>query len=154
MSKVSDHLKNHVRAYYHSSSVKSTDINEVDLQKFSYTTEVEASVAKRLLLDSSTRGEAIRLFLAWVILSRCDGTRTQSLLPSGISAIARNAPPGNASNTSKLRASPRLIRLLTTTQLKPRFSVNGRSLLAHCLQSSQSCPQTRLQTPSVRQMQF
>ncbi|KAK3202687.1 hypothetical protein GRF29_154g385665 [Pseudopithomyces chartarum] len=101
VSMISDHLKNHVRAYYHTHPAKAEDINEADLGAFSSATELETSEAKRLFLDQSTRSETIRLFLAWTILSRCDGTRPQNLLPSGVSAIMQSGSPAKESNLAE-----------------------------------------------------
>ena len=127
ISMISDHLKNHVRAYYHTHPAKAEDINEADLGAFSSATELETSEAKRLFLDQSTRSETIRLFLAWTILSRCDGTRPQNLLPSGVSAIMQSGLPAKESNSGTLHLPQGSIRQLTTMQPKPHSSVNGRS---------------------------
>ncbi|CAG8958337.1 hypothetical protein HYFRA_00000694 [Hymenoscyphus fraxineus] len=95
LSKIRDGIKNHTQNYYHNSPVSSQVVNEANLVELSSATGMATASLKQLLLNPLTRTPAIKVFLAQLVLSRCEG-RTDgqdSFLPQEISGLST---PGNA----------------------------------------------------------
>lgn len=99
VSKIRDNIKNHARTYYHSMPVPAVSIHESGLRDLATATGVSASVLSTALSNPSTRQDALRLVLAWVVLSRATGQRDASLLPADLSRLANLIPGRNDINT-------------------------------------------------------
>ncbi|KAF2105462.1 hypothetical protein BDV96DRAFT_374254 [Lophiotrema nucula] len=112
LSKIRDNLKNHVRSYYHNDPIRVGSFDASTLSGLAAATGMHTSVLATLLSDASTRNEATRVFLAWVVLSKCDGSRLPSLLPDDLSTTAVALQNKEGANAGELY-----------------FSLNERSVL-------------------------
>ncbi|ORY02274.1 hypothetical protein BCR34DRAFT_605625 [Clohesyomyces aquaticus] len=101
VSKVRDNIKNHVRSYYHLETVPATQLKESHLVGLATATGMSASALTGIFIDPSTRGDAIRLFIAWVAMSRCSGDRQPTLLPDELSSLATALPGNNGANAAQ-----------------------------------------------------
>jgi hypothetical protein len=90
LSKLRDKIKDHVQGYYHLSVVSNQIVDQQRLQDAAAGIGISASKMKELLLNPHSRLLVIRLYLAWLILSRCDGQASarSSFLPAEISSFA------------------------------------------------------------------
>jgi hypothetical protein len=87
LSKIRDNIKNHVRTYYHSGHVSAVDINESGIREIAATTGSNAAVVVVALLNPSTRDTALRSLIGSIILTRCTGERSPSLLPNKLDEL-------------------------------------------------------------------
>jgi hypothetical protein len=90
--KIRDNIKNHVRTYYCSALVPVASINQLGLQELATATGVSSSILAGALSNPSTRQDALRLFIGWIMLSRCTEERDPSLLPAELSRLAISIP--------------------------------------------------------------
>jgi hypothetical protein len=90
--KIRDNIKNHVRTYYHSSPVAAAIIDQVGLHELANATGISTSVLAGTLANPSTRRDTLRLFIGYVVLSRCTGDRDPSLIPAELSRLAAFIP--------------------------------------------------------------
>ncbi|CAG8976954.1 hypothetical protein HYALB_00008865, partial [Hymenoscyphus albidus] len=90
LSRVRDGIKNHVQNYYHQSTIRPELVDETEVIELAHTTGIPAATLRKLLLKPSTRLAAIRLYLAQLILSSCEGQHgsNTSFLPQEIAALA------------------------------------------------------------------
>ena len=92
LSKIRDGIKNHAQNYYHKAPVDLTMVDEkqAPLVQLAGALAIPTRGISDLLLNPSTRLPMIRLFLAHLILSRCDGQMdgSQSFLPNEVSALS------------------------------------------------------------------
>ena len=88
LSRIRDGIKNHVRSYYHSKAIPTTTVKKSQLSGVATATGLSASTITELFLNTSTRSEAIRLYIAWVAMSRCAGDRYPNFLPEEIARAA------------------------------------------------------------------
>jgi hypothetical protein len=86
LSRIRNNIKNHAQAYYHSQSVHA-DIDRSTMDRFATATRMSVTFLDGMFHDISTRGDGIRLFIAWSILSRYQGGAQHSLLPHGLGPL-------------------------------------------------------------------
>lgn len=86
VSKIRDNIKNHVQNFYHYQPVH-RGIGGAELTALAAATNLDPSVVETMLANPSTRSDTIRLFIAWAILSRCEGQRQPTLLPCELAPI-------------------------------------------------------------------
>lgn len=101
LSKIRDNIKNHVRSYYHFEAIRAGDINVSGLAGIATATGLRSSAVADLLSNPPTRSEAIRLFIAWVALSKCEDNTNPSLLPEELSNLAVQIPGKDGQNAGK-----------------------------------------------------
>lgn len=101
LSRIRDNVKNHVRTYYHQDAVIVSDVKESGLVPLASATGTNVSALVNGLLSPSTRGEIIRLFIAWATLTRCSGERHTSLLPDDIARLAMSIPGADGKNAGE-----------------------------------------------------
>jgi hypothetical protein len=98
LSKIRDNIKNHVRTYYHSGPISATDLNDAGIRDIAALTGSSAAVIINALSNPSTRDNALRAIVGSVILTRCTGERSPSLLPSELAALSMSIPVNNSNN--------------------------------------------------------
>ncbi|KAF1996558.1 hypothetical protein P154DRAFT_312374 [Amniculicola lignicola CBS 123094] len=121
LSRIRDNIKNHARTYYHFEHVQGADILESRLMHIAAATGTSASGLVDLLLNPGTRGEAIRLVIAWVILSKCETQSQRSLLPSDLSALAGAVPGSDGKNPAQTALFSKW-KVITGSLLQQRFN--------------------------------
>ena len=102
LSRIRDNINNHVRTYYHPGPISTTDINEAGIRDIAASTGTSASVVIRALTDPATKDKALRSIIASVILTRCTGERSPSLLPNDVAALSASIPVSNGNNRKLL----------------------------------------------------
>jgi hypothetical protein len=80
LSKIRDNIKNHVQTYYHFQLLPG-EVASSELAAFATATGLEATAIAAMLANTSMRGDIMRLFIAWAILSRCEEGQHPTLLP-------------------------------------------------------------------------
>lgn len=98
LSRIRDNINNHVRTYYHSGPVPATDINEAGIRDIAASIGTSASVIIKALADPAIKDKALRSIIASVILTRCTGERSPSLLPNDVAAMSASIPVSNGNN--------------------------------------------------------
>ncbi|KAF2691611.1 hypothetical protein K458DRAFT_3203 [Lentithecium fluviatile CBS 122367] len=86
VSRIRDNIKNHVQNFYHYQPVRG-GIGSSELTALAAATNLDAAVVEAMLVNTSTRGDTIRLFIAWAVLSRCEGLRQLTLLPLELAPV-------------------------------------------------------------------
>lgn len=112
MSRLRIKIKDHVQSYYHTLPVKAASIDQSQLQELAAATGLSTARLVEMLCTSHSRMSALRLYIAWVVLSRCGTQRTNapSFLPgevvafAGFLAGADNTNTGTAALGSKWKA--------------------------------------------------
>ncbi|EPE28768.1 hypothetical protein GLAREA_09889 [Glarea lozoyensis ATCC 20868] len=104
LSKIRDDIKNHVQNYYHNDDIQAELIDGTEVEELAREISAPPSTVQNLLLNSETRLEAIRLFLAHLILSSWAGqTKYQaSLLPREIAFTASSLPAADHTDFAQL----------------------------------------------------
>ncbi|KAF2183183.1 hypothetical protein K469DRAFT_711155 [Zopfia rhizophila CBS 207.26] len=120
LSRIRDNIKNHVRAYYHFDAVPATEIEESKLTDLATASGLSTSALINVILNPSTRAEAIRLFIAWVAMSRCTGERHPTLLPDELSRLAVTIAGKNGKNAAQSALFSRW-KAITGALLQPRY---------------------------------
>ncbi|OCK81385.1 hypothetical protein K432DRAFT_351216 [Lepidopterella palustris CBS 459.81] len=120
MSRLRDNIKNHVQSYYHTTTVAPNVVDESRLGDLAAATRIATWTLRDLLLDPATRTPAIRLFLGWLILSRCSQDAQPSLLPSEVSASVASMPGPDATNAARLVLFSKW-KAITCTLLQQRY---------------------------------
>lgn len=87
ISKIRDNIKNYVRTYYHSAPV-TAGINEAGLRSIASAVGLSDSALVGALSNPSTRQDALRLVVAWVVLSKSLGGRNAALLPADVAGLS------------------------------------------------------------------
>ncbi|KAF1831721.1 hypothetical protein BDW02DRAFT_40076 [Decorospora gaudefroyi] len=100
VSKIRDNIKNHVQTYYHFQPGPG-GIQSSDLAALATATNLNETVIEAMLVGTSMRGDAIRLFIAWAILSRCETGRHPTLLPLGLESILETMARKNLRGSGK-----------------------------------------------------
>lgn len=103
--KLRDNIKNHVRTYYHLSSIPAASVSQANMDQLATATGTSSARLASMLSNTSTRAETLRLILAWIVLSRCTGGRNESLLPGELAAIDMAIPGRDGSNAGKFNFS-------------------------------------------------
>lgn len=98
LSKIRDNIKNHVRTYYHSGQIPATEVNDAGIREIATLTGVSAAVFVNALSNPSTRDNALRSIVASVILTRCTGERSPSLLPGELAGLITSIQVNNENN--------------------------------------------------------
>jgi hypothetical protein len=105
LSKIRDNIKNHVQSYYHFQPVQH-EILDSELASFATSTSLKNTAATGMLADISTRADAIRSFIAWALLSRCEVGKQPTLLPSEVEpmfeAVSKRSGTGSGKHTPTL----------------------------------------------------
>ena len=104
LSKIRDNIKNHVRTYYHSGPITSADLNDASIRDVAALTGSSPAILVNALSNPSTRDNALRAIVGSVILTRCTGERTPSLLPTELAAISATIQVDSGNNRKS--ASP------------------------------------------------
>jgi hypothetical protein len=102
LSRIRDNINNHVRTYYHSGPIPATDVNETGIRDIAAATGTSAAVVVKALADPTNRDKALRSIIAAVILTRCTGERSPSLLPNDVAAMSASIPVNNGNNCRSL----------------------------------------------------
>lgn len=103
LSRIRDNIKNHVRTYYRFDASGAEGIQESQLVELATATGLRTSALLSSLADGSKRGDAISLFIAWVLMSRCEGNHHPSFLPADIAALAVAVPGKDVRNSGKVK---------------------------------------------------
>ncbi|KAJ4404491.1 hypothetical protein N0V91_005835 [Didymella pomorum] len=119
LSKIRDNIKNHVRTYYHSGPISAADINEVGIRDIAAMTGASAAVLAKALEEPVTRDNALRSIVGSVILTRCTGERSPSLLPSDVAHLSASIPAN--SGTSPQSALYSKWKVVTGALLQERY---------------------------------
>ncbi|KAF2473533.1 uncharacterized protein BDR25DRAFT_311775 [Lindgomyces ingoldianus] len=101
LSRVRDNIKNHARSYYHLEMVPVTELDESQLSGLAAAVGINASTLTGIFLNPSTREEAIRLFIAWIAISRCSDERHPTFLPDELSSLAIAMPGKDGTNSNQ-----------------------------------------------------
>lgn len=106
ISRIRDGIKNHVQNYYHHAAVRPELVDETEVFELAQATGMPAATVRNLLLNPSTRIAAIRLYLAQLILSSCEGQYDShaSFLPHEIAALAASLSATENTKLGKTRA--------------------------------------------------
>ncbi|KAF2875562.1 hypothetical protein BDV95DRAFT_602981 [Massariosphaeria phaeospora] len=88
LSKIREDIKGHVRSYCHLGVVSTSDISCPKLMALATATGLKTSMLAEMLSNQSTRRDTLQLFIAWAILSRCEGSRCPTFLPKDIAPLA------------------------------------------------------------------
>jgi hypothetical protein len=99
VSKIRDNIKNHVRTYCHSAPITS-GVNEAALRNVASATSLSTGALVGALSNPSSRQDALRLIVAWIILSNTTSGKSSELLPSQLSGLSA-AVARTADNPSK-----------------------------------------------------
>ena len=126
LSKIRDNIKNHVRTYYHSGPVSTADINEVGVRDIAALTGTSAAVLVKALEDPLTRDNALRSLVSSVILTRCTGERSPSLLPNDVAALSASIPASTGTNCKSDLCAQRMQANIVAQPNRP-CTVNGKS---------------------------
>jgi hypothetical protein len=110
MSKLRDRIKNHAQSYYHVGAVNPSVVEESKFQGLSRSSGIPTAAIREMLLNPASRITAIRMYLAWEIMSRCLGSTASalSLLPPEVSNFAgllANSNNTDAGKTTCVRIS-------------------------------------------------
>ncbi|KAG9201803.1 hypothetical protein G6514_005419 [Epicoccum nigrum] len=125
LSKIRDSIKNHVRTYYHSGSLPATVINEAGIRDIAATTGTSAAVVFKALADPTNRDKALRSIIASVILTRCTGERSPSLLPNDVVAMSASIPVSNGNSSQSILYSR--WKVVTGALLQQRYGKQSRN---------------------------
>jgi hypothetical protein len=90
MSQLRDRIKNHAQSYYHTELVQPGMLDMGAIQQLAQTTKLPAARLQEALLNPRSRVAMIRLYLSWVVLSRCSMAADvrDSLLPPEVALFA------------------------------------------------------------------
>ncbi|KAJ4310326.1 hypothetical protein N0V94_008507 [Neodidymelliopsis sp. IMI 364377] len=124
LSKIRDNIKNHVRTYYHSGHVSAVDISESGIREIAAITDSDTTVIVDALLNASTRDAALRSLVGSVILTRCTGERSPSLLPDKLDELLSYISL-NGSNKSQLVLFSKW-KTITGALLQQRFGKQSK----------------------------
>ncbi|KAF1926301.1 uncharacterized protein M421DRAFT_422991 [Didymella exigua CBS 183.55] len=124
LSKIRDNIKNHVRTYYHSGPISATNLNEAAIRDIAALTGTSAALIVKTLADSLTRDNALRLIVGSVILPRCTGERSPSLLPNDVAALAASIPASNENNSQSVLFSK--WKSVTAVLLQQQYGKQGQ----------------------------
>lgn len=102
LSRIRDNIKNHVRTYYHSGPISAADINEVGIRDVAALTGVSAAALGKALEDPLVRDNALRSIVSSMILTRCTGERSPSLLPNDVAALSASIAASNGTNCESI----------------------------------------------------
>jgi hypothetical protein len=86
IAKIGSSIKNHVQSYYHTGRSSPGLLDSHDLKALGGNMPTSAEALSTLLAGSATRDIALRLCIAWVIISRMQPTQgsSESFLPPGL----------------------------------------------------------------------
>jgi hypothetical protein len=103
LSKIRDAIKNHVQNYYHAAPVDPKVVDEAGLVELASALGISTSGIVDLLLNPATRMAVLRIYLGYLILSRCDGQPNTKLsfLPSEVSVLAVSDGGARANTAGK-----------------------------------------------------
>jgi hypothetical protein len=101
VSRIRDNIKNHAQTYYHSEIVPEARINGQALAEIAETTGMSSLTLAGLLSNPSTRGDAIRFYISYIALSRCEDSGLPSLLPRELASLAVAIPRHDANKAGK-----------------------------------------------------
>jgi lambda repressor-like predicted transcriptional regulator len=99
VSRIRDNIKNHAQTYYHFEAVPEVNVNGQALAEIAEGTGMSSSTLAGLLSNPATRGDAIRLVISYVALSRCEDSRFPNLLPQEIASLAVAIPRNDGNKT-------------------------------------------------------
>lgn len=104
LSRLRDNIKNHAKSYYHTSPVDGAMVDGHEVQVCAQAAGMPSQKLQELFLNPETRIAAIRLYLSWLILSRCEGRdhANGSFLPAEVAAFAPLIAGLDYSNAGKL----------------------------------------------------
>jgi len=122
LSRLRDKIKDHVQSYYHLLPVNGQMVDQTRLQEVAAGVGIPASKMKELLLHPPSRLLAIRLYLAWLILSRCGGqgqART-SFLPVEVASFASLISGVDKANTGQVALTSKW-KSISGTLLQSRY---------------------------------
>lgn len=100
MSRLRDKIKDHIQSFYRTTPVNPRLIDPNDLRQLASATGVEVGRMQELLTNSQSRTAALRLYLAWVVLSNCVGPDV-SLLPAEIATFAASLAGNKDTDSGK-----------------------------------------------------
>jgi hypothetical protein len=99
LSKISDNIKNHVQSYYHLQPAGGNP--NAHLATLTAPTGFDGVLVADVLMNISTRADAMRLFIAWTLFSKCEGGRRPALLPSQIGPMLESISTRGATGTGE-----------------------------------------------------
>lgn len=102
VSRISDNIRNHVRTHYHSNGVMFEQMDISRLESLEMATGVPCSTIVAALVDPSTRTYALRLFIAWTILTKVGPESPSNLLPQVLSPLASTLAVDAGKNTGMI----------------------------------------------------
>ncbi|KAH7321602.1 hypothetical protein BKA65DRAFT_555954 [Rhexocercosporidium sp. MPI-PUGE-AT-0058] len=110
LSRLRDSIKNHVQSFYHTSTISTQSLNQAVLSGVANDTGIQVSELHNLLATPASRIPALRLCVAWIILSRCDGRGPPgtSLLPEEAAAVAAMITSVDYKDTRKAALASKL----------------------------------------------
>ncbi|KAF1851561.1 uncharacterized protein K460DRAFT_391810 [Cucurbitaria berberidis CBS 394.84] len=123
LSKIRDNIKNHARTYYQSTPISVAGIHETGLRDLATATGVSPSALGSALSNSTTRQDALRLVLGWVVLSKTTGEHDVSLLPAELSRFVTSIPGRDGSDTIQSTLYSKW-KTITGVLLHQRFGKN------------------------------
>jgi hypothetical protein len=137
VSRIRDNIKNHAQTYYHSEAVPEAKINSHALAEIAEAAGMSSTTLTGLLSNPSTRGDAIRLYISYIVLSRCEDSRFPSLLPQEIASLAVAIPRhgGNKAGKSKLLIQKSLKRFANSFSAPSVLFSKWKTITGALLQS-------------------
>lgn len=101
LSRIRDNIKNYARTYHHSTPVAATSVNEVSIRGVVTATGLHSSALVGALCDPTTRQDALRLVISWIVLSKCSDEHDMDLLPTGLAELVATVPARDDANAGK-----------------------------------------------------
>jgi hypothetical protein len=133
MSRLRDKIKDHVQSYYHVSPISPQMVDPSKLQDVARAVGISPQRMQELLLNPHSRIPAIRLYLAWLILSRCggQGQARSSFLPAEVASFAPFIAGMDKTNNGKSSALISHSLFTDTKKAKSHSQANGNPFPEH-----------------------
>jgi hypothetical protein len=99
-SQLRDRIKNHAQSYYHTELMQPGMVDLGAIQQLAQATKISAVRLQEAILNPQSRVAAIRLYLSWVVLSRCGiaADARDSLLPPEVALFSAQLGDENSSD--------------------------------------------------------
>jgi hypothetical protein len=109
LSRLRDKIKHHVQSFYHNAPVHAQYLDQNKVRDAATAVGISAANLQELILEPSSRTAALRLYIAWVVLSRSDGhgKSSPSLLPNEVAAFTALIAGSHNSNQREVTLASR-----------------------------------------------
>lgn len=100
LSRLRGNINNHTQAYYDLQAGKLA-VDKSNLAALSADSSISASALAALFVTPSTRSDAIRLYIAWAILSHFSASSQPTLLPPELASVANEVSSSGGRDPGK-----------------------------------------------------